>query len=53
MLYFVSRDALDIVGFGESIIQLLIEQKIVHSLEDLYDLTNVKNQILLRKLPSF
>lgn len=53
MIYFVSRDALDIVGFGESIIQLLIEQKIVHSLEDLYDLTNIKNQILLRKLPSF
>lgn len=53
LLYFVSRDALDIAGFGESVIQLLIDQNLVHSLADLYSLTELKNQVLLRKFPSF
>lgn len=53
LLYFVSRDALDIAGFGDSIIQLLIEQNLLNSFADFYTLTKVENQILLRKLPSF
>ena len=53
LLYFVSRDALDIAGFGDSIIQLLIEQNLLNSFADFYSLSKVENQILLRKLPSF
>ena len=53
LLYFVSRDALDIAGFGDSIIQLLMEQNLLNSFADFYTLTKVENQILLRKLPSF
>ena len=34
LLYFVSRDALDIAGFGDSIIQLLIEQNLLNSFAD-------------------
>ena len=53
LLYFVSRDALDIAGFGDSIIQLLIEQNLLNSFADFYTLTKVENQVILRKLPSF
>ena len=53
LLYFVSRDALDIAGFGDSIIQLLMEQNLLNSFADFYTLTKVENQVLLRKLPSF
>ena len=53
LLYFVSRDALDIAGFGDSIIQLLMEQNLLNSFADFYTLTKIENQILLRKLPSF
>lgn len=53
LLYFVSRDALDIAGFGDSIIQLLMEQNLLNSFADFYTLTKVENQIILRKLPSF
>ena len=53
LLYFVSRDALDIAGFGDSIIQLLMEQNLLNSFADFYTLTKVENQVILRKLPSF
>lgn len=51
--YFVSRDAMDIWGIGDAIIDILVEQKILTNIADLYSLLEVKNQILLRKLPSF
>ena len=53
LLYFVSRDALDIAGFGDSIIQLLMEQNLLNSFADFYTLAKVENQVILRKLPSF
>lgn len=51
--HFVSRDAMDISGIGEAMIELLVQQKILTSVADLYSLTSIQNQVLLRKFPSF
>lgn len=37
--HWVSRDALDINGMGEKLVQQLVDRSIVHSVADLYDLT--------------
>lgn len=37
--HWVSRDALDINGMGEKLVQQLVDRKVVHSVADLYDLT--------------
>jgi DNA ligase (NAD+) len=37
--HWVSRDALDINGMGEKLVQQLVTQGLVHSVADLYDLT--------------
>lgn len=39
LTHWTSRNALDINGLGEKIVQQLVDQKIVHSVADLYDLT--------------
>lgn len=39
LVHWTSRNALDINGLGEKIVQQLVDQKIVHSVADLYDLT--------------
>ncbi len=36
IIHFVSRDAMDIEGMGESIITTLLEKKIIEKIEDLY-----------------
>lgn len=38
LTHWTSRGALDISGLGEKIVQQLVDQKIVHSVADLYDL---------------
>ncbi len=37
--HWVSRDALDINGMGEKLVQQLVDRKVVHSVADLYNLT--------------
>lgn len=37
--HWVSRDALDINGMGEKLVQQLVDRSVVHSVADLYDLT--------------
>lgn len=37
--HFVSRDAMDIDGLGESIVESLIEKRLIHSAADIYYLT--------------
>lgn len=53
IVHFVSRDAMDISGIGDAMIEILVKQKILTSVADLYHLTNIQNQILLRKFPNF
>lgn len=38
MIHFVSRDAMDIVGLGEQVVQRLFEEKLVNDVADLYAL---------------
>ena len=37
--HWVSRDALDINGMGEKLVQQLVDKEVVHSVADIYDLT--------------
>ena len=39
LVHWASRNALDINGLGEKIVQQLVDQEVVHSVADLYDLT--------------
>lgn len=40
--HWVSRDALDIRGMGEKLVHQLVDKNVVHSVADLYDLTEDK-----------
>jgi DNA ligase (NAD+) len=46
--HWVSRDAMDITGMGEKLVQQLVNRKLVHSVADLYDLTATQLQALER-----
>jgi DNA ligase (NAD+) len=39
LIHFCSRDALDINGVGEKLVQQMVDSKLLHSAADLYDLT--------------
>jgi DNA ligase (NAD+) len=39
LIHFCNRDALDINGVGEKLVQQMVDSKLVHSAADLYDLT--------------
>lgn len=39
LMHFASRDAMDITGCGQAVLQELIDAKLVHSAADLYELT--------------
>ena len=41
---------MDISGIGEAMIEVLVKQKMLNSVADIYQLTTLQNQILLRKL---
>ncbi len=53
IIHFASRDAMDITWLGESVVDVLVDQGLLHSICDIYTLTDIKNQILLRKFPNF
>ena len=48
LVHWVSRDALDINGMGEKLIEQLVDRKFVNSVADLYDLTVAKLMTLER-----
>lgn len=39
LVHWASRDALDINGLGEKLVQQMVDKQVVHSVADLYDLT--------------
>ena len=51
--HFVSRDCMDIDGLGESMIELLVDQWIIHTFADLYKLTELQYRPILNALPGF
>ena len=48
LVHWVSRDALDINGLGEKLVEQLVDSKFVNSVADLYDLTVAKLMTLDR-----
>lgn len=48
LIHWASRDALDINGMGEKLVQQMVEKQIVNSVADLYDLTVEKVASLQR-----
>lgn len=53
IIHFVSKDCMDIIGIGESIIDILVDQNILHNVADIYKLEDIHMQILLKKFPGF
>lgn len=51
--HFVSKNCMDIQGIGESIVDLLVENKIIKTIADIYKLSDDKVQRQLRKFPWF
>lgn len=49
--HFVSKNCMDIQGIGESIVDILVENKIIETIADIYKLTDQNIQITLRKFP--
>lgn len=53
IVHFVSRDAMDIAGIGEAMIEVLVQQKMLTSVADLYQLTKPENLFIIRRFPNF
>lgn len=51
--HFVSKNCMDIMGIGDSMIDILVDQKIISNIADLFQLWEQNNQILLQKFPWF
>lgn len=51
ILHFVSKNCMDIQGIWDSIVDILVDQKIVQSIADIYRIPEQSIQILLRKFP--
>ena len=49
--HFVSKNCMNIASIGESIIDMLVDQDILHSLSDIYTLTQPEKIFLLKRLP--
>ncbi len=49
LLNFVSREAMDIHGIGKAQVQRLIADGFLHTVADLYDLKDQRNQLLVKK----
>lgn len=46
LIHFVSRDAMNIEGLGERIIEDFYNQKLIHSIDDIYELYKYKDEII-------
>ena len=51
--HFVSKNGMDIQGIGESIVDILVDQKIVANVADLWRLTDPQEQVSLQRFPGF
>lgn len=50
--HFVSRDCMDIWWLGESIVSMLLENKIISDYTDIYTLTDPQKQMIAKNLPN-
>ena len=49
--HFVSKNCMDIQGIGESVVDVLVDNKIIETVADIYKLSDTNIQITLRKFP--
>ena len=49
--HFVSKNAMNIASIGESTLDLLVDQSLLHSLSDIYTLTQPETIFLLKRFP--
>lgn len=49
--HFVSKNAMNIASIGDATLEILINQKIIQSLSDLYTLTNPETLFILKRFP--
>ncbi len=53
VIWFVSKNAMNIEGIGESIAKILVEQKIVTNIFDIYKLLEPETLFIVRRFPWF
>lgn len=53
ILHFVSKDAMDIQGIGESVVEVLVNKEIFHNIADIYKLEDPQMRMVLRTFPGF
>ena len=51
LIYFCSKDAMDIQWVGDAIVDILMQQNLIHSVADIYKLLDTQTQIFLKKIP--
>jgi len=53
IIHFVSKNCMDIEGIGDSIIELLVNQKIIQNFADLYQIPEPQIRMQVHSLPGF
>ena len=51
--HFVSKNCMDIMGIGETIVDILVDNNIIENIADIYKLTDPMLQMTLRRFPWF
>ena len=51
LIHFCSKDAMDIQWVWDAIIDILMQQHLIHSVADIYKLSEIQTQVFLRKIP--
>ena len=51
LIHFCSKEAMDIQWVGDAIVDILMQQHLIHSVADIYKLSDIQTQIFLKKIP--
>ena len=51
LIHFCSKEAMDIQWVGDAIVDILMQQHLIHSVADIYKLSEIQTQIFLKKIP--
>jgi len=51
LIHFCSKEAMDIQWVGDAIVDVLMQQHLIHSVADIYKLSDIQTQIFLKKIP--
>lgn len=51
LIHFCSKEAMDIQWVGDAIVDILMQQNLIHSVADIYKLSEIQTQIFLKKIP--